>query len=152
MDVLQVTWQKRNEISFQNTEFQPNTRDEANRVISEDVQKSAVSITSILIAVLLSPVLIYRVMRLSNSIQNKESDTSWGGLSERGQVPATSLDQGQSLCVPGVAPGASMGEPVRASRGQARPASEQGTCPEKLFGVPRDIRQKDLCCGWAKTS
>lgn len=50
--------------------------------------------------------------------------SSWGDLSETGQVPATSLDQGQSLCVPGVAPGASTGEPVRASRAQATPARE----------------------------
>lgn len=34
MDVLQVTWQKRNGISLQN--LQPNTRAEANRIISEE--------------------------------------------------------------------------------------------------------------------
>lgn len=68
-----------------------------------------------------------------------------GDPSERNHMPATSMDQDQSPCVPGAAPGASI------SMDQAGQAGEWVTCPGTPFGVLQVMRQEDLCWGSSKT-
>jgi len=52
------------------------------------------------------------------------SASAWGDPWERNKVPATSMDWGQSPCVPCAAPGESAGDHVSSSQDRARQADE----------------------------